>query len=189
VQNLSAGLAPDTEPPVVGKKHFEKNINLASAEPASAPYGARAGSSVLSSQATFQFAPGADDSASRWRSENSDMMVGTRHPSEARVGRKPIEVPSARSSGTPFATSETTVEPAPRPVIRRQDESLLARVAASVASSIGTGAGPDPVRTAPLETTARRTVGMSVPMPGYTGRLPAGTSTAARDFEKSLPIV
>lgn len=203
-QAIGEGLVPREDAAAPGRKHFERNINQDSAAPEPVPYGARGGSSSLSGQATFQFAPGADDSASRWRSANSEMMdsrasVAAREEGAARRARRivkpahevragPARAPFATESGRPPAPFAAAPEPSVR-VARGGRDDLLARVAAGVAAKVGRPEAAGAMLTSSRLAAAGSTAEPGAHMTGYTGRLPAGRNTSARDDMRRLPIV
>lgn len=148
---------PGEESAVAGRKHYGTNINMNSVASEPIPHGARGGHSTLSTQATFQFAPGADDSASHWKSSNAAMMEAAEtvpkpgaDATAARSARRAVKPgidPSAGSlpgaAGAPFATSaragagvaESSYTSGTRSSVKRADN-LLESVAAAVAAKI-----------------------------------------------------
>ncbi|KAA0147974.1 hypothetical protein FNF28_07501 [Cafeteria roenbergensis] len=198
-------LVPTSADAPAGRRHFERNINQSSARPEAAPYGAKAGSSSLSAQATFQFAPGADDSASHWQSSNAAMMRGASGEADT-AARRPVvkrQLAPPGPAAAPFATgSDPRASSSVRPedertsvrLVRRADGDMMARIAARVASAVpppAGGAAAAGARSAALGTSARLPSSVAHPgtMKGYTGRLPAGADTSARDRMRNLPIV
>lgn len=203
-QSFGPDMVPTPADAPAGRRHFERNINQSSAKPEAIPHGASAGASSLSAQATFQFAPGADDSASRWQSSNAAMMRGASGEADA-AARRPIvkrQLAPTAPAAAPFATGGAPRTSTSRPedertsvrLVRRTDGDMMARIAARVASSVPpptAGAADEGGRAAALGTSARLPSSRVHPatMKGYTGRLPAGTDTSKRDEMRLLPIV
>lgn len=180
-----------------GRRHFAHNINLESYETAHAPSAAAGTKKLSEGQATFQFAPGCDDSAAHWRSNNAEMMSRGREETASRgyVPTRRLVPPTAATADlhhTSFLASSGSATVEARSSVRREPD-LLSSVAASVATRLARDVPLAPHQAGSEGRPAPSSIPGTVllenperPMKGYTGRIPSGVKS---DAMRSLPIV
>lgn len=132
------------------------------------------------------------------------MMRGASGEADAGAKRPVVkrQLAPIAPAAAPFATGSDPGASTTRPedertsvrLVRRTDGDMMARIAARVASAVppsATAAAAAGARSAALGTSSRLPSSLEHPstMKGYTGRLPAGANTCARDELRRLPIV